>query len=114
MLEALWSMEFASNVGGAGAGMVVLETGRVLGGDPSFTVIGSYKMTPQGVVEVKVRVKRFRADPRYQSIFGAGFDDLELQLAGRPERESFDLQGSVVGAPARQVKVRLVRRGELP
>ena len=33
MLEALWSVEFVSNVNDSGAGVVVLETGRILGGD---------------------------------------------------------------------------------
>lgn len=36
MLEALWSVEFVSNTDGEGAGVAVLETGRILGGDGQY------------------------------------------------------------------------------
>ena len=35
MLEAMWGVEFGSNQDG-GYGVVILETGRILGGDSSF------------------------------------------------------------------------------
>lgn len=42
MIEALWSVEFMSNLQGAGAGVAVFETGRVLGGDAGYTYVGKY------------------------------------------------------------------------
>ncbi len=36
MLEALYGVEFTSNMNYGGYGVVVLETGRILGGDSSF------------------------------------------------------------------------------
>ena len=119
MLEALWSVEFSSNAGGArpnvGAGMVVLENGRVLGGDPWFTIIAAYT-APQGgnAVESEVEVKRYRPDPHVQSIFGAGFDHVRLKLSGVPDRNGFTMTGQVIGKPEIQVRVQLVRRAELP
>lgn len=42
MLEALLSVEFVSNVQGSGAGVVVIETGRILGVDSSYLYVGKY------------------------------------------------------------------------
>jgi hypothetical protein len=44
MLEALWSIEFISKNGNFGAGIVVLESGRVYGGDSSYYYIGEYSL----------------------------------------------------------------------
>jgi len=51
MLEAMWAVTFASNVrvgpapdANMGGGIVVLETGRVLGGDLGMTYVGDTKL----------------------------------------------------------------------
>ena len=41
-LEALWSVEFRSNLGNLGGGVVMFKTGRVLGGDGSFYFLGDF------------------------------------------------------------------------
>ncbi len=115
MLEALWSIEFQSNAAAnnAGGGVLVLETERVLGGDPWFTIIGEY-VAPQGTstVEATVNVKRYR--PGSHSIFGPTINELQLKLSGVPSREGFTMKGHVVGKPSQIVAVKLVRRAELP
>lgn len=45
MLEALWSVEFLSTAQGYGAGVIVLESSRVFGGDSTYFYIGSYELT---------------------------------------------------------------------
>jgi len=111
MLEALWSIEFRSSTGAQGAGIVVLETGRVLGGDSWFTIIGEYRSPQAGQVEASVQVKRYK--PGSAMIFG-NFNQVDLKLSGKAERESIALHGYVVGNPQLQVEVRLARREELP
>lgn len=44
MIEALWSAEFTSNVGNFGAGVAVLETDRILGGDSQYYYVGNYQI----------------------------------------------------------------------
>ncbi|WP_289283443.1 MULTISPECIES: GrlR family regulatory protein [unclassified Methylophaga] len=44
MIEALYGVEFESNMNDAGYGVVVLETERILGGDSSFVFVGNYKL----------------------------------------------------------------------
>lgn len=66
MLEAMWGVEFGSNQDG-GYGVVILETGRILGGDSSFTYIGSYE-TVGGNVTAKIKCTNNRNT--LVSIFG--------------------------------------------
>ncbi len=67
MLEALWSVEFVSNVQETGAGVALLETGRVLGGDSSYFYVGTYSMDKSDV-QASLRVTHYAGPPN--SIFG--------------------------------------------
>src|SRR5882672_7406653 len=40
-LEALWSVRFSSHKGIHGGGVVVIENGKILGGETGYTYIGS-------------------------------------------------------------------------
>lgn len=110
MLEALWSVDFSSNVQGFGSGVVVLESGRVLGGDAQYFYVGSYSVE-NGVAHAKVTITHY-AGPS-NTVFGQA-KSLTLQFSGTPSREQFELQGSVVGSPGLSIRVRFVRRAELP
>jgi len=41
-VEALWSVEIERDRGWAPAGVVILKTGRILGGDSTFYYLGSF------------------------------------------------------------------------
>ncbi len=110
MLEALWSVEFISNVQGSGAGVAVLETGRVLGGDNQYTYVGSYKVE-NGVTFADIRVALHNEPDN--SIFGP-LKEFTLRLSGQARRDQFDLHGEVVENPALKIGIRLTRRAELP
>jgi len=110
MLEALWSVEFVSNVQGAGAGVAVLETGRVLGGDNQYTYVGSYR-TENHVVHADVKVTHYTGSTN--SVFGPA-KEFTLRVSGKPAREQFTLNGYVVENPSLKLGIRLTRRAELP
>src|SRR6185437_15828431 len=115
MLEALWSVEFSSNVPGAGnygAGIVVLETGRIFGGDGQYFYLGDYKYdirTETATANLKVT---HYAGPAH-SVFGPA-KQFNLVLTGKPQREKFAFDGHVVERPQLTLKVRVTRRAELP
>jgi len=112
MLEALWSVEFSSNVNDFGAGIVVLETGRVLGGDNQYTYVGSYKINPTGEeISADVVISHY-AGPGL-SIFGPA-KQFQVRLSGQPQRDRFTMRGQVAGRPDLLVEARFVRRSELP
>ena len=59
MIEALYGVEFWSNQSSMGYGVAVLETGRIFGGDTSFTYLGSYEIQ-NGVLSATVRCNNDR------------------------------------------------------
>lgn len=47
MIEALWSVEFVAANGNYGGGVVIFESGRIFGGDSSFTTLVPTKSVAQ-------------------------------------------------------------------
>lgn len=110
MTEAMYGIEFSSNEGNSGYGVVVLETGRIFGGDSSFLYIGHYHVDDGMLIaEVKCTNDRKILD----SIF-PGLDAFTVQVSGAPSGEEFVLKGHVVGDHARKIEIKLTRRAELP
>ena len=110
MLEAMYGLEFVSNSNDGGYGVVVLETGRVFGGDSSFVYIGSYKVE-NGVLKAEVKCTNDRELMR--SIFG-DIKEFNLRLEGKPHRDEFILQGHMIENPSMRIGVKFTRRAELP
>jgi len=110
MIEALYGVEFESNMNDAGYGVVVLETERILGGDSSFVFVGNYKLE-NGIIKAEVKCTNDRKI--LQSIFG-DIDEFTLSLSGKPQRNEFILQGYMIENPAMKIGIKLTRRAELP
>lgn len=111
MIEALWSVEFRSNLDLIGSGIVVLETGRVFGGDSAMIYVGSYTVDGNNI-KAELHIHRYASAPGMVSI--TGLDDYHLQATGKLGTKEILLQGHVVGAPNIQIVVKAVRRAELP
>lgn len=110
MIEALYGIEFQSNLNDGGYGVVVLETGRILGGDSSFVFVGSYEVKNNTVyADVKCTNDR----KLLQSIFG-DINEFNLHLEGQPAHDEFILQGHMIEDPSKIIGVKLTRRAELP
>lgn len=112
MIEALYGVEFASNLNDSGFGVAVLETGRILGGDSSFVFTGSYE-TNNGTITANIKCTNDRK--LLQSIFG-DIDEFNLVVSGTPDQDhkEFILQGHMVENPAMKIGIKLTRRAELP
>lgn len=110
MLEALWSVEFVSNVQGYGAGVAVFETGRILGGDASFYYVGNYKVE-NGTLIAEIKVVNYRGEPN--SIFGP-LKEFTLHVSGKPQSPEFEVAGNMAERPELHILIRLTRRAELP
>jgi len=102
MIEALYGVEFESNMNDAGYGVVVLETERILGGDSSFVFVGNYKLE-NGIIKAEVKCTKF-----------GDIDEFTLSLSGKPQRNEFILQGYMIENPAMKIGIKLTRRAELP
>ena len=113
-VEGLWSLFFQSNVGREGGGVVVLETGRILGGDMSYLYIGDYKVD-RGHMAGNVRVTHYQGEP--YSIFGQA-TEFDLKISGGFSETQVGsintLAGEVVGRRNLKMGVRMTKRAELP
>lgn len=81
MLEGLWITRFVAPPPeplGILSGVVVIETGRILGGDSGFLYIGEIGVKDGDAWPVSVRISRY--DERVESIFG---DVDDYVLTGR-------------------------------
>lgn len=120
-LEALWSIEFwalphkpdpvPADVTAQGAGVVVLETSRVFGGDTSYMYVGDYEVQNK---KVTARVKVSRYSPYVpRSVFGP-LDEFEVTLTGDVNDSEMWLMGQSPQATGQWLATRLIRRAELP
>lgn len=122
MLEALWSMNFTSNLGLIGCGVVVIETGRILGGDSLMIYIGDYEFK-NDIMSARIHVKKYadipsNADisPNIGSVSVMGLDDFNLNVKGSlsTDSETLTLEGHVVGNPSLKITINATRRANLP
>ena len=112
MVEALWSAEFRlPNGSNFGAGIVVLETGRILGGDSSFTYIGEYSIK-DGQVSGFIRSQKFSHSINLPSI--SGLDDSVIKISGMAGEKKMTLIGKIDVLPGFILEIDLTRRAELP
>lgn len=116
-IEALWSVTFVSTSGqqlSGGNGVVVLETGRVLGGDSAFTYVGRYSFNPKtDLLESEIRVRKY-GQTDMQSIFGP-MVEFNLVLTGKPSgHDAIRFEGFVKEHPQLQIVIAAQRQAELP
>lgn len=95
-IEGLWTIDFFSKHG-AGAGVIVFETGRVFGGDSSMFYIGDYEIK-NGAVSGRIRVRVHHRIPGLTSIAGA--DDFEVEYSAQLSDATTQLTGKVIDASA--------------
>jgi hypothetical protein len=126
-LEALWSIRFGALYPTAqgpmayqSAGVVVLETGKLFGGDSSFYYLGSY-VGKNGLLTAKVTVTHYTGPP--QSILGLVTQPITLVLQEDPARHGQrDAQGNrqlvmwgdIPGQPGAKLVCELTWRAALP
>jgi len=108
-LAALWSVRFRSHMGIHGGGIVVIDDGKIFGGESGYVYLGSLRTERKQVV-AKVRVTKYMTEAR--SIFG--MEHFEMELTGRPDENHLRFEGFIVGSPARDISIDMVRRAELP
>ena len=110
MREALWSVEFVSNVQGVGAGVAVFETGRIFGGDSNYFYLGEYR-AKDGQIGAEIAVTHYAGPP--SSVFGT-LKRFNLKLTGNDTYPVMEVRGNVVENSALQIGIRLTWRADLP
>lgn len=109
-IEALWSIQFISDLGSYGGGVVIFRDGHVLGGDAQYTFSGSYEA--QGdLLTVKARASLYAGEPN--SIFGS-LVSFNVTVAGKYNDREMVLDGQLMGGADNAMRIVCTRRLELP
>jgi hypothetical protein len=115
-VEAMWVVKYVDpSAPGSGmnlaGGVIVLETGRLFGGDSGAYYVGSYKVK-DGAFAFEAHV-RFH-DPNFSSALG--LRDYWLEGSGHiePDMQTIPFRGVARGHPQLQLNGALFRIAELP
>jgi hypothetical protein len=110
MIEGLWSVEFESNLGIPGAGIIVFDTQRALGGDSRYFYKGKYAVKGNRI-KAMVRVTHFADEP--YSIFGE-LAEFDLCIQGEISEPTFCGYGFRPDDPEKRISLRFTKRAVLP
>ena len=110
-LEALWSVQFATNSDMWGAGVIVLETERAFGGDGQYYYIGKFKALPGQIIEAEITATHYAGSR--SSVFGDK-EQFTVKLTGKYSETTANLEGYLTDNPHQKIKMILTRRALLP
>jgi hypothetical protein len=109
--EALWTIEFETTLGWANGGVVVLETGRLFGGDSQYYYVGKYNYA-QPIYTAQVRVTH------YQGPLGTAWGDaaqtFDLALRGNIDPDRILIEGTIERQDFPTTRFRMLKRAPLP
>ena len=104
----LYKVEFTTQIG-AGVGLVVLDNGRLRGGDVAIAYLGSYTEDGDNFT-ADVQTLRHASSSGAASVFGD--DDLKVRLEGVSSGNVINLEGSSPSAPGIAFKAVLTHIGD--
>ncbi|HIJ02077.1 TPA: hypothetical protein HA363_05460 [Candidatus Woesearchaeota archaeon] len=102
MFNGLWTIEFISTMNRFGAGILVLNNGRLLGGDNGYYYLGNYEVKDNNV-QGNVDIIRFNKN--IISVFG-DVDQFSLTFAGQIKPDSIEAVASFGNTP--DLKIRII------
>lgn len=114
-IEALWTVAF-DDITGEGlrnGGVVVFETGKILGGDSSFAYAGTYEVDRKRL-SGDAEIIRHNFSPEFANAFGAPDDRLAIKLIGQISPDDDEIRGSIEAYGYGVLQVVFKRLAELP
>ena len=108
-LEQLWSLEFVSALDREGGGVVILENGKLLGGDNNYFYVGSYDLL-HNQFNATLEVKHYHGD--FNPIFGK-LKEFILKLEGDIDEDEMFLIGNILEDTSRELHIRLKYHAEV-
>ena len=105
MQNGLYKVEFKTPLG-AGAGVVVLQDGKIQGGDSSMYYVGDYSESGQ-TFSARLEGKLHTNMPGLVSVFGV--NHTHIKLSGQTSGDSAVMQGKADEAPTVQFQAKLTR-----
>jgi hypothetical protein len=109
MFNGLWTVEFISTLNRFGYGVIVLNSGRLLGGDNGYYYSGNYEIKDNRI-QGKVAITRY--NPSVISVFGE-INNFSLSLTGHITSNSIEAVGSFDMKPNLKIKIICKKKVEL-
>lgn len=111
-VEGLWSAKFRlPNIPETGC-VIVLEAGRLFGGDSYYYYTGRYEIDEEGVAKAIATIKHYAGV--CCDIFGGTDREYGVSITGRINGSEMDCEFSKLGRPLNKANIRLHRREYLP
>ena len=101
MFNGLWTIDFISTMNRFGSGVLVVNEGKLLGGDNGFYYEGNYNIEGD-TIQGKVTVTRFNEN--IISIFG-NIDNYSLSFRGQIKKDTMEAVASIENMPDLKVRV---------
>ncbi len=109
-LNALWTIEYATNHGDFGTGVAVLVDGHIYGGDTHYCYEGTYEHAGDELVAcVKLCLHR-----RKRASGEEAPDGFTVLMRGRPVGEELEFTGVLEHEPDTKLFIHLQRRSGVP
>lgn len=101
MFNGLWTIEFISTMNRFGEGILVLNNGRLLGGDNGYYYSGNYDVEDSNI---RGTVSIIRFNKNVVSIFG-DIDQFSLTFAGKIKQDSVEAVASFDNTPDWKIRI---------
>jgi len=109
-LNALWTIEYATNHGDYGTGVAVLVDGHVYGGDSHYCYEGTYEHQGEELIaRVKLCLHSGKPAPAETPA-----DDFTVLMRGQPVGEELEFTGVLEHEPNTKLFIHLQRRSGVP
>lgn len=102
MFNGLWTVEFVSTINRYGRGVLIINNGRLLGGDDGYYYTGTCEIIGNNINALITVIKY---DPNSISVFG-NINHFELTLNGEIDENQFTAIGTIPNN--HQVKMKVV------
>ena len=110
MFDGLWIIEFRSSLGLFGRGVIVLNKGRILGGDLGYYYSGRYIITGE---KISGEADVIRFDQNSVSVFGGDIGNYSLSFKGKIDENTFEMDATSESFPDLVMKIKAIKKENL-
>lgn len=104
---SFWTVEFQSNLGSIGAGVVTFNSNHIQGGDTQYYYLGTYDVQGENInAEIKIN----RHFEHGESVFGTNEKEFSLRITGKVEEPVMMAKGFRPENPNTQIALKFTRR----
>ncbi len=109
MFNGLWTVEFTTTINRYGRGVLVINEGRLLGGDNGYYYTGTYNIDGNSF-DGEISVIRY--DENFISVFG-DIGHFQLGFKGIISENEFNAVGNIISSPQVQIEIVGIKREDL-